>query len=208
MDMSSVTQLLNGVNSQSTINGNQQNQAIPGAPPADQTPGQNPGTDFGAAGLIDIKSTKETVYKPDMARVKELWDSHRTQVDSFRRMIETLLNKQAEKQGLANGFSISDIEVTDEMRAQAQEMIDEGGYFSVEETAARILDFAVAISGGDPSRVDLLQSAVERGFRQAERTFGGELPEISHQTLKEVIKGFDEWVEAGSAKGIALLNRE
>jgi hypothetical protein len=84
-------------------------------------------------------------------------------------------------------------------------MIDEGGYFSVESTAARMLDFAVAISGGDPSRIDVLRDAVERGFVQAERMFGGELPEISHQTLEAVRNGFDEWAEAGSASAISLL---
>jgi hypothetical protein len=86
-------------------------------------------------------------------------------------------------------------------------MIDEGGYFSVEETAARMLDFAVAISGGDPARIDVLRNAVERGFAQAERMFGGELPEISHQTLEAVMNGFDEWAAAGSASAISLLNR-
>jgi hypothetical protein len=87
-------------------------------------------------------------------------------------------------------------------------MVDEGGYFSAEETAARILDFAVAITGGDPGLVDLMRDAVNAGFRQAERRFGGELPEISHQTLQAVMDGFDEWAEAGSASAISLLNRE
>jgi hypothetical protein len=36
--------------------------------------------------------------------------------------------------------------------------------------------------------------------------FGGELPEISHETHAAVMKGFDEWAEAG-ADAIALLNR-
>jgi hypothetical protein len=92
------------------------------------------------------------------------------------------------------------------MRAEAAEMIAEGGYFSVEETAARILDFAVAISGGDPARIAALESAVERGFAQAERMFGGEMPEISHQTLAAVREGFEQWRTDG-AGAIALLNR-
>jgi hypothetical protein len=37
--------------------------------------------------------------------------------------------------------------------------------------------------------------------------FGGELPEISHQTLAAVMEGFDQWAEAGSATAITLLNR-
>lgn len=209
MDMSAATQLLNGLNNPTQNYSNQQNQAIPGTPPASQT--QNPAaqTDFGPAGFVDIAPTSgQTNYRPDTNRVQELWSNHQQQVDSFRRMIETLLNRQAETQGLAQGWSLSDIEITDEMRAEAQEMIDEGGYFSVEETAVRILDFAVALTGGDPARIDLMRNAVERGFREAERMFGGELPEISHQTLEAVRNGFNEWAEAGSASAISLLSRE
>jgi hypothetical protein len=86
-------------------------------------------------------------------------------------------------------------------------MLAEGGYFSVEETAARMLDFAVALTGGDPARIEVMRDAVQRGFDQAERMFGGELPEISHQTLEAVMNGFDEWAAAGSATAISLLNR-
>ena len=207
MDMSAATQLLNGVNNSAQNYSNQQNQAIPGAPPATQNPASQ--TDFGPAGVIDIAPTSgQTTFQPDTNRVQELWTNHQQQVDSFRRMIETLLNRQAETQGLAEGWSLRDIEITDEMRTEAQEMIDEGGYFSVEETAARILDFAVALTGGDPARIELMQNAVERGFLQAERMFGRELPEISHQTLEAVRNGFSEWAEAGSASAISLLNRE
>jgi hypothetical protein len=142
-----------------------------------------------------------------MNRVRELWNDHQAQVDSFRRMVETLLGQQAERQQLADGWSIRDIEISPELRAEATEMIEEGGYFSVEETAARMLDFAVALTGGDPAQIEVMRDAVQRGFDQAERMFGGELPEISHQTLEAVMNGFDEWAAAGSASAISLLNR-
>jgi len=207
MDINSVTQLLNATqaNQGTTTNNN----PIPGAPPQEnenQTPPVVNGG-FGTASVYQagVNAQEPQSFRADMERVREMWNSHQQQVDSFRRMVETLLNQQAERQGFVSGWNIRDIEVTDEMRAEAQEMIDEGGYFSVESTATRLLDFAVAISGGDPSRIDLLRDAVQRGFDQAERMFGGELPEISHQTLEAVMNGFDEWAETGSAASISLL---
>lgn len=208
MDMSSVTQLMSGLNpAQASQTQQPANQGIPGAPVSETTvPGV---TGFGAAGVYETSAdlTPQQIHQQNMARAQELWDNHQAQVDSFRRMIETLLNQQAERQGLAEGWSLREIEVTDEMRAEAQAMIDEGGYFSVEETAARMLDFAVAITGGDPKQIELMRDAVQRGFDQAERMFGGELPPISHETLQAVMNGFDEWAEAGSASAISLLNR-
>ena len=146
-------------------------------------------------------------------------------VESFRRMVETLMNQQAERQGIANGTSLrdlmeqhgglrgfkidwnnADVEITDEMRAEAAEMVAEGGYFSVENTAARILDFEVALTGGDPSKIDTMRGAVQKAFDQTERIFGKELPEITMKTHEAVMNGFNEWAEAGSASAITLLN--
>jgi hypothetical protein len=198
MDVNALNSIIGGVNTQPT----QTNSPIPGAPPA-ATPATT-STDFGPAGVYTPENRTFTV---DQNRVRELWTDHEARVESFRRMIETLLNQQAERQGLAAGWQVRDIEVTDEMRAEANAMIEEGGYFSVEETAARMLDFAVALTGGDPAQIEVMRDAVQRGFAQAERMFGGELPEISHETLQAVMNGFDEWAAAGSASAISLLNR-
>jgi len=202
MAMNNVTQLMSGVNQQQNAAAPAAQPAAASAPAAAVTLPGDIGTDFGSAGVF----TPAEGFNPDMARVQELWSNHEARVDSFRRMVETLLNQQAERQGLSQGWSIRDIEITPEMRAEANEMLGEGGYFSVEETASRILDFAVALSGGDPSRIDLLQGAVERAFGQAERMFGGELPQISHDTLAAIREGFDQWREGG-VENIALLNR-
>ncbi len=76
---------------------------------------------------------------------------------------------------------------------EAQELVAEDGYFGVEKTSERIFDLAVGIAGGDPGRVDAVREGVEKGFQEALKTFGGELPEISHQTYDAVMKKLDDW---------------
>jgi len=204
MDINGVNQLFNGVNNNpNQAQGAQNNQNNPFTPFQPTVADLAPVSDIYVPG--EQPQTPQS-FTPDMNRVRELWSQHEARVDSFRRMVETLLGQQAERQGLADGWSINDIEVTDEMRSEAQAMVDEGGYFSVEATAGRILDFAVALSGGDPERIDLLRGAVERAFTEVERMFGGELPEITQQTHAAVMEGFDQWQAAGSASAIVLLN--
>jgi len=202
MDINSVSQLISGINNPpGNTQGNEQAApAIPGMP-------QPTSSDFGDAAAYQqgVQPNEPENFTIDRERVNSLWDAHQQRVESFRNMVETLLGQQAERQGLSEGWSLKDIEVTDELRAEAQAMIDEGGYFSVDETAARMLDFAVALTGGDPSKIEVMRDAVQRGFAEAERMFGGELPEISHQTLAAVMNGFDEWAAAGSASAITLL---
>ena len=62
-----------------------------------------------------------------------------------------------------------------------------------------ILIFAKKISGGDPSTIPVLKEAVQEGFAAAEEQCGYELPDISYQTLQNVMEGFYEWEESGNA---------
>jgi len=156
-------------------------------------------------------NTNNNQFRPDFRTMGAIWNEHDRQVDSFRRLVEGLLNQQIERSNAAgNVWDLNDpnamVEVDEATRTAAQEAIGEGGYFSVEATASRLLSFAVAISGGDPSRIEVLRNAVERGFEAAERQWGGELPEISQQTREAVMNGFDQWAEAGTASAITLLN--
>jgi len=77
-----------------------------------------------------------------------------------------------------------------DFRKRIQGLLED--YFSPEKTAERILNFAKSISGGDPSKIELLRNAVEKGFKEVEKIFG-KLPEISRKTYELVMKGFDDW---------------
>jgi len=77
-----------------------------------------------------------------------------------------------------------------DFRKRIQDLLED--YFSPEKTAERILNFAKSISGGDPSKIELLRNAVEKGFKEVEKIFG-KLPEISRKTYELVMKGFDDW---------------
>lgn len=166
------------------------------------------------AAVYESSSADKKVYKPDANKIRQMLEENDRQVASFRKLVESLFNKQAQKAGVAfewkgNKTQIAStenmIEIDDETRAAAKKEIEEGGYYSVDETAKRLLNFAVALSGGDPSKIASLKEATLQGFKEAEKAWGGELPEISQKTYDAVVKGFEEWEKAGSADAISLL---
>lgn len=89
-------------------------------------------------------------------------------------------------------------------KAQAQADIAEDGYWGVKQTSQRILDFANALTGGDPSQIEKMRDAFKKGYEQAEKTWGGKLPDISQQTYDAVMKGFDDM--AAAANGTAAVS--
>ena len=91
------------------------------------------------------------------------------------------------------------VEDQERLIAKAKEDIGEDGYYGVKQTSQRILDFAKAVTGGDPSKIEKMREMAQQAFDSVKELAGGKLPDISQQTYDAVMKGFDEWA-AGAAK--------
>ncbi len=94
--------------------------------------------------------------------------------------LRSLVEKMMTKQGtaIANADSMwsfladGNFTVDEETQKQAQADIAEDGYWGVEQTSDRILDFAKALSGNDPEKADLLIDAFKKGFEDATKSWG------------------------------------
>ena len=117
-------------------------------------------------------------------------------------IVHKMMGKQAKSYGIANSdnpddsiwsfLAKGDFTVDAATKAQAQADIAEDGYWGVKQTSERILDFAKALAGDDPDKLEKMRDAFQKGFAQAEKTWGDKLPDISQQTYGAVMKGFDE----------------
>jgi hypothetical protein len=128
----------------------------------------------------------------EMSRLKKAADEA---LMPLRMLVEELLRKQGLTflDGTGNILDGEMVPIDEETRLEAQRLISEGGEFSIENTSQRIFHFAVALSGGDPSKVDALKEFVTAGFKEAEKIFGGNLPQISHQTYQRTLEKLDAW---------------
>jgi len=118
-------------------------------------------------------------------------------IADFQNLFAKYLGGQAKNYGIAT-WSKANMEkafanATPEDVAAAQAAISEGGYYSVDSVATRIMDMAMALSGGDPEKIGVLRDAVEKGFAQAGEVFGAALPQICQDTRTEIMARFDEW---------------
>jgi hypothetical protein len=112
---------------------------------------------------------------------------------SLRELIVELL----EEQGITTRIAAGDnsIDFKDLTPEQAQELISEEGYLGVEQTSDRIVQFAIAIAGNDPSRLEEIKASIGEGFQQAAQALGGALPDISMKTYDAVMEKLDAWAE-------------
>ena len=158
-------------------------------------------------------STKK-MYSRDTVTLSEISKQVELKFASLREAVETLFSTQSLKKGEAQGLNYDQImakydgklkefyqslEVDDATRLQAQQEISEDGFWGVKQTAARSIEFAKALAGGDPSKVGLMKEAIEAGYEAAEKSWGGELPELCRQTQAAILQGLDEWAKEACA---------
>ena len=166
------------------------------------------GTETSDVGVVyePSKETTQTSAKKNakvdsktIAKLKADADQRLSQLKGSLEQLSTKQGKTSEtvsiwsqfRQGVLDGT----ITVDEATAKQAQEDISEDGYWGVKQTSERILDFAKALTGGDSSKVEDIRTAIEKGFSEAAKLWGDELPEISQKTHDAVMKGLDEWAK-------------
>ena len=172
--------------------------------PADEINKDNT-SDKGENGVV-YEPSKDSVNVPIKKYVQNTELVNKMKADAeahtkqLQNIVQQLMTKQSQTSGIANGdmwkfLASGKFEVDEATKLQAQEDISEDGYWGVKQTSGRILDFATALTGGDPSKIEDMRAAFKKGYEQAEKTWGGELPEISKKTYDAVMAGFDKMAE-------------
>ena len=107
-----------------------------------------------------------------------------------------MMSKQANTFGTATDIwkflAKGNFTVDAETKKKAQEDIAEDGYWGVEQTSDRIVSFATALAGDDSEALEKMRDAFKKGYDQAQKQWGGKLPDISKRTYDAVMKKFDE----------------
>lgn len=148
-------------------------------------------------------TTKKATYsanpKVDQATIDKLKADAEARFANLASLVDKLLTKQGQTyqyatlSDLMTAVKDGKVAVDPEVVAQAKKDVAEDGYWGVEQTANRIVDFAKALTGGDPEKVEEMRKAIEKGFGSAAETWGDELPEISQNTYDRVNELLDEW---------------
>lgn len=147
-------------------------------------------------------STKKT-YTPDTNLIARLKADAADRTAQLESLVQKLMSQQGNAYGEANDMwqflAGGNYTVSAAAKAQAQADIAEDGYWGVDKTSDRILDMAKALTGGDPEKIEEMRSAFEKGYKQATKAWGKDLPDISSKTYDAVMSKFDKWAEESAA---------
>ena len=162
---------------------------------------------------VDEENAKGAVYEPGKGEEKKATYSinkksaadRATIVEQMKKdlanrknqlsdLVSQMLSKQAGTSKLADLFTPDKLRnVSAEDIAKAKDDISEDGYWGVKQTSQRLFDFASALAGDDVEKMKEMQAAMEKGFKQATKAWGQELPGICKDTLNAANKLFDDY---------------
>ena len=149
------------------------------------------------------KTDTVTAKQKNEAIISRLKADAEARTQQLQQLVQQMISKQGNAYGQANDMwkflAGGNFTVDAQTKAQAQADIAEDGYWGVKQTSERIFDFAKALSGGDMDKMKEMQAAFEKGFKQATKTWGKELPQISQDTRSAVNKLFEDFY-AGDQK--------
>ena len=154
-------------------------------------------------GVVYVPSADSTAatktYTPDTNMINKLKADADARTAQLRSLVEKMMAGQANAYGKANDIwsflREGNFTVDAATKKQAQADIAEDGYWGVNQTSDRIIDFAKALTGGDPDKIEDMRAAFEKGFKKAGKTWGGNLPDISQRTYEAVMEKFDKMAE-------------
>ncbi|MDR0984845.1 MAG: hypothetical protein LBL93_07610 [Ruminococcus sp.] len=205
-NISTVNSGLQNANLYNTLNNNQ---SVGGKDNQTETPAvtyENP------AVVADINSDKPEksdsgIYSREdinAAALEEVQRLNEQRLNSFQDFINKMLDNQdtafkvsvflpdTNEEGNLYG-KLTELNPTEEDISAAKKSISEGGEYSVDAVATRIMDMAKALSGGDASKFEVLKNATQSAFDKVKQMYGDDTPQITLDTEKEVQKRFEEW---------------
>lgn len=195
---------VNGINNGTGVNAYQAYSAANKKATAEAPASTNTANDTGVVyepskqTATEVKKEAKT-YTQNTDLINKLKADAEARTAQLRSLVEKMMLGQGNAYGQANDIwkflASGEYTVDPATKAQAQADIAEDGYWGVNQTSDRIIDFATALTGGDPDKIEEMREAFKQGFEQAKETWGGELPEISQKTYDAVMEKFDKLAE-------------
>ncbi|RXK07981.1 hypothetical protein [Halarcobacter bivalviorum] len=95
------------------------------------------------------------------------------------------------------GFSLASIgyegkPITKLSPEEAKELVSDDGFFGVDKTSQRVSSFVIDLAGDNIEALREARKGIVQGFEEAEKMWGGNLPEISYQTQEKTLDIVDK----------------
>jgi len=121
-------------------------------------------------------------------------------LDGNKEMFDFLSRKET-----SSDFSLSNIgyegkPITQLSVDEANSLLSDEGFFGINQTSDRVAGFVLNFAQDDIELLKEGREGIVRGFEEAQKLFGGQLPEISFKTQERTLQLIDEKINSLTSK--------
>ena len=161
-----------------------------------------------AAGKVDVKALMTSYVVEFQMHVNVSVSTNFGAQSSIVGGLGNALNNPDRLNSIINGLDLNSIGYSgkplDELtQEEAQDLISDDGFFGIPKTSDRIADFVLAGAGDDIEKLKAGREGILQGYKQAEKAWGSELPEISQKTLEKALEKVDKKL---ASLGVSVLD--
>lgn len=173
--------------------------------------------------MININSNAQTYQaaksdnvskSKDVEEIKELHkESKAKQFAQLMSEVQSFVKGRAEEssfevqyqefQEFLEGIEYEGPSIASLSQEEAAELVSEDGFFGVKQTSVRIAEFVISGAGGDEELLREGKKGIMQGFKDAEKMWGGKLPDIAYETIEKAVAMVDQALVDG---GFSVLN--
>lgn len=133
-------------------------------------------------------ATRKT-YTMDTETVERLKSENEQRMAN---LVKQMLNQQIDRSNIWERLRTGKFTADEATIKQAQADVADDGYWGAEQTSDRLVQYATALTGGDPEKLDTMIAAFEKGYAAAEKAWGGTLPALAQRTREATLKKFQD----------------
>lgn len=78
---------------------------------------------------------------------------------------------------------------------EATELVSADGYWGIDKTSKRLTEFVLNGAGDNLEKLRAGREGIIHGFKEAEKLWGGQLPEISYKTIEKALAQIDKKIQ-------------
>ena len=150
-----------------------------------------------AASNIDAKSVMTGYVVQFQMSITISSETNFSSQNGFFGLNSSAMNDPFKLNDILNGLDLKSIgyegkPIQELTQDEANALIAEDGFFGVAKTSDRIADFVLAGAGDDVEKLKAGREGILRGYNQAEKMWGGNLPDISKETLEKALEKVDK----------------
>lgn len=156
------------------------------------------------ANVDKLELSEEATNKMKELAKETVEKNEEMQAQNMKNLITSMMTNGATKSDVKNLISAQNAATKAEMTDDPAFNVSEDGALGVSAVADDIMNLALAFAGDDPEKLELMKSAVIKGFEAAgleidEDGNASGLPGVSIDTFDEIMKRFDYAAENGNS---------